>query len=94
MSTTFVAALKTTTIVTTPQVMRICLGAEPVSLPEPFAATLRQHANSRPSPHTGESVIANPWLFAGCRPGKHLGTPNDHDAFTESGHQSARRPQP
>jgi hypothetical protein len=50
MSTTFLAALKKMTIVTTLQVMRICLGAEPVSLPEPFAATLRQHPQRPPEP--------------------------------------------
>jgi hypothetical protein len=36
-----IAALKTTAIVLTPQVLRISLGAEPIPVPEPFAGLLR-----------------------------------------------------
>jgi hypothetical protein len=37
---TRIAALKTTAIFLTPKVLRISLGAEPIPVPEPFAACL------------------------------------------------------
>jgi hypothetical protein len=69
---TRIAALTTTAIVITPHETRISLGAEPVPLPEPFAAMLTHHLHNRPNLRTGGGMVANPWLFPGYRPGKHL----------------------
>ncbi|MDE8670973.1 recombinase XerD [Pseudarthrobacter sp. H3Y2-7] len=51
--------------------MRITFGARPVPVPEPFAALLREHLESRPNLRTG-SDTQSPWLFPGTRAGQPL----------------------
>jgi hypothetical protein len=67
-----VAALPTSAVMIGPDEMRISLGAEPVPVPEPFAAMVKDHLNNRPNLRTAGGNIANPWLFPSRRPGKHL----------------------
>ena len=67
-----IVALPTTAIVIAPLEARISLGAEPVSVPEPFADMLKHHLHNRPNLRTAGGMVANPWLFPGHRAGKHL----------------------
>jgi hypothetical protein len=69
-----IAALPIAAVVTTPHEMRISLGAEPVSVPEPFASMLKDHLHNRPNLRTAGGMAANPWLFPSRHPGKHLHT--------------------
>lgn len=67
-----IVALPTTAIVVAPQETRILLAAEPIPVPELFADMLKRHLHTRPNLRTAGGMAANPWLFPGHRPGKHL----------------------
>jgi hypothetical protein len=67
-----IVALPTAAIVIAPLETRISLGAEPVSVPEPFADMLKHHLDNRPNLRTAGGMAANLWLFPGHRAGKHL----------------------
>ncbi|OXS82827.1 hypothetical protein D9R06_08530 [Kocuria marina subsp. indica] len=49
---------------------RITLGTDPIELPVPVGALVRQLLDAGPMPSGNES----PWLFPGARPGRHLTT--------------------
>jgi hypothetical protein len=65
-----IAALPMTKVIVAPDGLSLALGVTPSPVPEPFAAMLRSHINSRPNLRT--SGADNPWLFPGYRPGEHL----------------------
>lgn len=67
-----IAALKTTAVDATQDQVRICLGAEPIPVPEPFADMLKHHLHNRPNLRTGANIAASPWLFPGYNAGQHL----------------------
>lgn len=52
--------------------MRISLGQEPISVPQPFADMLTNHIHSRPNLRATGGVASSPWLFPSVRPGRHL----------------------
>ncbi len=58
-------------MILSPTTVLVRLGADPASVPEPFAALLRQHLANRPNMQTVNSS-GNPWLFPGGRAGRHL----------------------
>ncbi len=66
-----IASLRTSNVVATPSGLRLSLGYEPVDVPEPFAALLRQHLTSRPNLRTGNHG-ESPWLFPSTRAGQHV----------------------
>lgn len=67
-----IAAMKSTDVILTPDALCLSLGeAEPVPVPEPFAALLRKHLEARPNLQTGTGTDSQ-WLFPGYRPGQHL----------------------
>jgi hypothetical protein len=67
-----IAALKTTAVDLADDEVRLSLGADPVPVPNPFAAMLTDHVHNRTNLRTGTGMIANPWLFPGRNAGKHL----------------------
>lgn len=66
-----IVELTTADVTSGPAGTMLRLGAEPTSVPEPFAAMLLEHLRQRPNlrPLNGSH---NPWLFPGGRPGRHL----------------------
>lgn len=65
-----VAALRTDDLTPTPGALTIHLGRNPLTLPEPFAELVRQHAKNRPNLATTNGN--SPWLFPGGHAGQHL----------------------
>lgn len=65
-----VAALRMDHLAPTPAGLTIRLGQNPLTLPEPFADLVRQHAKNRPNLATTNRN--SPWLFPGNRAGQHL----------------------
>jgi len=66
-----IVQLTTTDVTSEPTGALLRLGAEPTSVPEPFAALLLEHLRQRPNLQTINGSH-NPWLFPGSRPGRHL----------------------
>jgi hypothetical protein len=54
-----IVALPTAAIVFATHETRISLGAEPVSVPEPFADMLKNHLDNRPNLRTPGGMVAN-----------------------------------
>jgi len=69
---TKIAALPTSAITVTENGVRISLGQQPISVPQPFADMLTNHIRSRPNLRATGGVATSPWLFPSVRPGRHL----------------------
>ncbi|MHA7288012.1 site-specific integrase [Arthrobacter sp. MDT3-44] len=67
-----IVAMKSTDVILAPDGVRLSLGQrDPVPVPEPFAALLKQHLASRPNLRTAGRDDSQ-WLFPGYRAGNHL----------------------
>ncbi len=66
-----IVQLTTADVTSSPAGTMLRLGAEPTSVPEPFAGILLEHLRQRPNLRTINGS-QNPWLFPGSRPGRHL----------------------
>lgn len=66
-----VVALRTDAVLDTHGEMTIELGRHPVDVPEPFAALIRQHRDTRPNLRTAAGPDS-PWLFPSTLAGRHL----------------------
>ena len=69
---TKIAALPTSAITVTENGVRISLGQQPISVPQPFADMLTNHIRSRPNLRATGGVATSPWLSPSVRPGRHL----------------------
>jgi len=66
-----IVQLTTADVTSEPTGTMLRLGAEPTSVPEPFAGILLEHLRQRPNLQTINGS-QSPWLFPGRRPGGHL----------------------
>lgn len=66
-----VAAMRTEHVQLAPTGLRVLLGKEPASVPDPFAELLRDHLAARPNLRTA-NTDGSPWLFPSTRAGRHL----------------------
>lgn len=66
-----IAELRTSQIIAAPEGLYLKLGIDPVPVPEPFAAMLRQYIGARANLRTTNGKDSE-WLFPGYRPGRHI----------------------